>query len=138
MGVNGLIFHVLPDGGDERGSSFALPATWLGSAGGPVDVHVTTLVPGGVRGNHFHRERRELLIVVHQGAWSVHWDEGSEGTPVRSRVFEGRGAVLIEVPPLVSHAVRNDGSAVLQITGLSDGLYDPAAPDAYSRTVVAQ
>jgi dTDP-4-dehydrorhamnose 3,5-epimerase-like enzyme len=137
MGVNSLIFHVLQDGGDERGSSFALPATWLGSADRSVDVHVTTLVPGAVRGNHFHRARRELLIVVHQGAWSAHWDEGGEATPVHSRVFEGRGAVLIEVPPMVSHAVRNDGSAVLQITGLSDGVYNPAAPDAYSREVVA-
>lgn len=127
--------RVLADGGDERGSSFALPATWLQAVDGPVDVHLSTLVPKAVRGNHFHRDRRELLIVVHQDAWSLHWDTG-EGTAVHSRTFEGSGAVLVEVEPLASHAVRNDGGADLLITGLCDRAYDPAAPDAWHRNVV--
>lgn len=138
MVAEGLVFHVLPDGGDARGSSFTLPATWLAAEGrGQVDVHVTTLVPGAVRGNHFHVRRRELLLVVHQESWSAHWDEAGDGTPVHSRTFGGQGAVLVEVPRLVSHAVRNDGSLPLQITGFSEGSYDPASPDAFPRRLVA-
>ncbi|MFI6655336.1 hypothetical protein ACIBL8_07475 [Streptomyces sp. NPDC050523] len=115
-----------------------MPDTWLAKGGGGhVDVHVTTLMPGAVRGNHFHVRRRELLLVLHEEAWSGHWDEAGDGTPLHSRTFGGRGAVLIEVPRLVSHAVRNDGSVPLHITGFSDGEYDPASPDAFPRSVVA-
>lgn len=99
-----------------------------------MDVHITTLVPGAVRGEHYHRDRRELLIVLHRGPWSLPWDCG-EGTEIQRRDFTGGGAVLIEVAPLAAHAVRNDGPTDLSIVGLSDGAFDPAAPDAYPRRV---
>lgn len=94
-------------------------------------------MPHAVRGNHFHKLRRELLIVQYQGPWSVYWDTG-EGTDTHNTAFEGRGAVLLDVPPLISHAVRNDGAVELHIIGLCDRSYDPAAPDAHRREVVAE
>ncbi|MFG2824864.1 hypothetical protein ACGFX4_36225 [Kitasatospora sp. NPDC048365] len=129
------MFHVLPDGGDVRGSSFSLPDTWLQAVAGFLDVHATTLVPGGVRGNHYHLSGRELLLVLHRESWSAHWDTG-EGTPVSSRTFPGPGAVLVEVALGCSHAVRNDGSTDLQIIGFRDRPFDPADPDAHPREVV--
>lgn len=136
MGENeNVSVNVLSDSGDARGASFPLPGSWLDKIGPVEDVHVSTLVPGGIRGNHFHVARRELLIVLHDGPWSLYWDRG-EGTHVESRGFEGSGAVLIAVPPLAAHAVRNDGEAQLRIVGLTDGEYDPSAPDAYPRCVV--
>jgi hypothetical protein len=44
--------------------------------------------------------------------------------------------VVIEVSPLASHAVFNDGSEDLFVTGLSDARYNPSHPDAYPRPVV--
>ncbi len=58
--------------------------------------------------------------MIHRDAWSLHWDSG-EGSAVCSRD--------------AAHAVRNDGTEDLYIVGLSDGEYDPAAPDAYPRRV---
>ena len=130
-----MTFHVLKDRGDDRGSSYTLPATWLSQVAGTVDVHATTLVPSKVRGNHYHSVRQELLLVLHQDAWSAHWDTGA-GSPVLSRVFTGAGAVLIEVDRGAAHAVRNDGSLPLQILGMCDGPYNPVAPDSHPRKVV--
>lgn len=135
MNEQGVCVDVLTDSGDARGSSFPLPAALLDRIGPVRDAHIATLVPRGVRGNHFHRARRELLVVVHTGAWSLHWDSGDD-TPVESRRFTGSGAVLVTVPPLAAHAVRNDGAEELLILGLSDGPYDPSSPDAYPRDVV--
>jgi len=129
-----LVVHVLPDSGDVRGSSFSMPATWLDAVEGAVDVHVTVLSPGYVRGDHFHLVRRELLVVLHESDWSLYGDSGA-GSAVSQRDFQGSGAVLVEVPVGVSHAVRNRGSADLRIIGLSRGPYDPAVPDAYPRKV---
>jgi predicted RNase H-like nuclease len=100
---------------DARGSSFPvdLPAETF------EECHVATLRAGGVRGNHFHTRRHELLIVVYAGRWTLLWDDG-EGTPVQSRTFDGAGAVLVEAEPMTAHAVRNDGVADLQLFVLGD------------------
>ena len=125
---------VLKDSGDDRGSSFPVPDGWLAAPFPVQDAHLSTLMPGKVRGDHFHVVRHEILMVMSTDRWSLHWDSG-DGTRIDVRVFEGPSAVVIQVPPHASHAVRNDGNAPLQILGLTDGPYDPAAPDAYPRKV---
>jgi hypothetical protein len=134
MENEGLIFAELTSGGDERGRSFALPGSWLPDAFPVRDGHITTLLPGHIRGNHFHRIRREILIVMFEDRFSLHWDTG-EGTPLHHRQFEGQGTVAVMVEPQSSHAIRNDGSVFLHIVGLSDAAYDPLVPDAVSRQV---
>lgn len=132
-----LTFLELTDSGDERGSSFPVPGTWLAGTFPLRDGHVTTLLPGYIRGNHFHRTRNEILIVMSEDRWSLHWDTG-EGTACQYQQFEGRGTVVIRVGPHASHAIRNDGSVLLHLVGLSDDLYDPAVPDTFPREVTMQ
>jgi UDP-2-acetamido-2,6-beta-L-arabino-hexul-4-ose reductase len=125
----------LSDKGDERGQSFSVPGSSLCFLGSAVDLHVTTIRPGHVRGNHYHVDRREILVVVFQGAWSLYWDHGP-GTTTESRRFAGTGAVLIEVDPLASHAVLNDGNRDLHVVAMTNRAYDPGAPDTVHRPVV--
>ena len=100
---------------DARGSSFGveLPFTSI------EECHVATIRPGAIRGNHFHTQRREVLVVMYSDRWTLLWDEG-EGTAAESRTFEGTGAVLLEAEPLCAHAVRNDGASDLHIVSLGD------------------
>jgi dTDP-4-dehydrorhamnose 3,5-epimerase-like enzyme len=128
---------VLKDSGDHRGSSFPVPAECFEGGFTVRDAHLSTLMPGHVRGNHFHVARRETLLVMSGDRWSLHWDSG-EGTQVMDRIFDGSSAVVVQVPPHISHALRNDGNMPLHIVGLTDGPYDPAAPDAFSRRVIFQ
>lgn len=100
---------------DARGSSFNVLLPFVESR----ECHVATLRPGHVRGNHFHREGIELLVVLHRDRWSLHWDDGPD-TPQQSRVFEGAGAVEVAIDAPCAHAVRNDGAVELQLVSLSD------------------
>jgi len=134
MEAGKLRFAELADSGDERGSSFAVPESWLSNTFPVRDVHISTLLPGHVRGNHFHRLRNEILIIMWEDRWSLHWDTG-EGTPVHHHQFEGKGTVAVSVEPHTSHAIRNDGSLLLHMVGLSDAAYDPLAPDSLPRKV---
>jgi UDP-2-acetamido-2,6-beta-L-arabino-hexul-4-ose reductase len=113
-----------------------VPVPWAEFLPAARDLHVTTLVPGGIRGNHFHLLRREAIVVLHPGPWTLMWDEG-EGTPVEEREFTGPGAVLVLVEPGAAHAVVNSGSMPLQTLGLTDAAYDPQAPDTYARVLRA-
>ena len=130
-----LRFTVLEDSGDERGSSFQTGAEWIAFLGKLDDAHIATILPGSIRGNHFHKQRREAMAVLFTDEWQFAWDRG-EGTAVSVKQFSGTGAVLVEVDPLVSHAVANTGKALLWIVGLSNGAWDPNARDAYPRKLL--
>lgn len=125
----------LEDRGDQRGSSFTLQGRQFAFLGSVVDVHLSTTLPGHIRGNHFHRLRREVLVVRFEDSWTLAWDRG-EGTVPEIRKFDGVGTVVIEIEPLASHAVRNDGQRPLLILAMTNGPYDPAKPDSYSRIVL--
>lgn len=113
-----------------------MPVPWAEFLPAARDLHVTTLVPGGIRGNHFHLLRREAIVVLHAGRWTLLWDEG-ERTRVEEREFTGPGAVLVLVEPGAAHAVVNTGAAPLQTLGLTDTAYDPQVPDTYPRILRA-
>lgn len=125
----------LEDSADVRGSSFTPSILWQRLLSNNMDIHLMTLRPGFVRGNHYHRNRFEVLLMVYADAWSLHWDSGPE-TPTEHHSFSGSGAVMVEIEPLASHAIRNDGACDLQIIGLANIAYEPSSPDAYPRRVV--
>ncbi len=116
------------DAGDPRGLAFAVPSDALAALGGVADVHIMTVRPGAVRGNHFHARKREVLVVLHEDEWELHWSD--PGGKPQSRVFRGAGGVSLTVQPGVAHAIRNTGTADLTVAGLSPVPFDPADPDA--------
>jgi len=125
----------LDNRGDQRGFSYSLQDGQLSFLGSVDDVHFSMTLPGHIRGNHFHRLRKEVLVVCFEDCWTLAWDQG-EGTIPELRKFEGAGTVVVEIDPLAAHAVRNDGQRPLLIFAMSNGLYDPANPDAYGRIVL--
>ncbi len=126
----------LDDHGDQRGSSYTLPEQQFSFLGSVVDVHFSTTLPGHIRGNHFHRLRKQVLVVRFEDSWTFAWDQG-DGTVPEIRTFDGKGTVVIEIEPLASVAVRNDGQRPLLIFAMTNGHYDPANPDSYGRVVLA-
>lgn len=102
---------------DARGSAFGVPLPFANIG----ECHIATIRPAAVRGNHFHARRREVLVVLYTDRWTLAWDDGQ-------RAFEGSGAVLVEIEPLTAHAVRNDGSADLQILSMGDVVEDEHHP----------
>jgi dTDP-4-dehydrorhamnose 3,5-epimerase-like enzyme len=114
----------LNDTGDNRGASFTLPADILSFLPKIADVHVSTILPGAIRGNHFHTRRLEVILVTYESAWELHWDEGDNSAPQRTEV-SGRGLAAIEVEPFASHAIRNTGDRTLLLTAFSSESYDP-------------
>ncbi len=125
----------LPDAGDFRGSSFTAPISSLQFLGSVRDMHIADIGPGAVRGNHFHEHRREVLCIRYTDSWSVHWDSGAN-TEIQRETFSGSGLVLVEIEPLISHAVRNDGSSPICMVALSDRSFDPRSPDSQPRKVI--
>ena len=115
----------LENGGDARGLSFTLPPVALQLLGNVADLHLASTCPQAVRGNHYHVSKREIILVLPGAAWSLHWDEG-EGMPAQHRNYNGENAVLVQVAPGCSHAVRNEDSTALWLLTCSSESYDPS------------
>lgn len=127
-----LVITELADSTDERGLSFSLSPDTLSHLKTIEDVHLAAIKPGHVRGNHYHVKKSELITVVYQDAWSLHWDSGP-GTAVMRRSFSGTGAVSIIVPRYWSHAIRNDGGKDVWLFNASDMAFDRTLPDPADR-----
>jgi dTDP-4-dehydrorhamnose 3,5-epimerase-like enzyme len=121
-----VIITQLPDSSDDRGMSFSLPTGTIADLS-IRDVHIAAIRPGHVRGNHYHTKKIELITVVYNDEWSLHWDTGV-GTPITSRKFNGSGAISIFFPLLWSHAVRNDGAKDIWLFNVTDLAFDPSLP----------
>lgn len=129
------VFALVSDSrADERGESFSLPDEVINFIGTPTDVHVTTVRPTKIRGNHFHPTHREALVIFYQDAWSLHWDNG-EGSQPAHNYYEGSGVVAFTAPPGTAHAVRNDGAKDLWIAGYSGSGYTGSAAQLSRRKV---
>jgi len=131
-----LIIQELHDSTDERGASFSVPLEILRQLEAVRDVHIAAVRPGRTRGNHYHARHGEIITVVYQDDWSLHWDTGV-GTTVQNRRFTGCGAVSIVIPLHWSHAVKNDGRIDLWLFNASDLAFDPWNHDAVARAVTS-
>ena len=127
-----LPLSALEDSSDGRGWSFSLDQERLSIMSAVKGVHIAAIRPGAVRGNHYHLERTELITVLFQDLWSLHWDTG-EGTSTHHRRFDGSGAISLVPPAGWSHAVRNDGSTDLMIVAFNDKSFDDRADDPSTR-----
>jgi oxalate decarboxylase/phosphoglucose isomerase-like protein (cupin superfamily) len=125
----------LDESTDARGLSFSVVVEQLERINSVKDLHIAAILPGHVRGNHYHTHRSELITVLYQDSWSLHWDTGA-GTEPHHRSFMGTGAVAIYPPLGWSHAVRNDGDRELWIVVASDEPYDRHEQDESARDAI--
>lgn len=128
--------RALMNRGDVRGNSFNIPEETFRFIRNMNDVHIASVAPGCIRGNHYHVERKEFIVVLYSGSWSLGWDSG-KGTNARTENFEGEGAALVEIEPDISHAIKNTGKNELIIIAVSSVRYDPSKPDTVKRVVIS-
>ncbi|MBN1493300.1 MAG: hypothetical protein JW938_04065, partial [Candidatus Omnitrophica bacterium] len=115
-----VVIRVLENDDDLRGDKFTIPEETFTFLEHVDTMHIADIVPGTIRGNHYHIDQKESLIVLHKDAWTLGWG-APESDMVKTRNFEGCGAVLVEIGPHVAHAVSNAGSKPLTIIALSNG-----------------
>ena len=84
------------------------------------DLHLVSLQPGAVRGNHYHEHATEW-IVLFGGAASVAWRTLATGE-LQVEAVAAKTPVVFEIPAGVAHAIRNDADEPIYLLSLSTGL----------------
>ncbi len=118
-------FAILPldDRNDGRGSAFFFDSETLAWLGNIVEIHVVAIAPGKVRGNHLHRDRREVVFLRHDDAVEVAW-RTSPDSELRHERREGPGGFLVRIEPRTLHAFKNAGEGRVEVVSLSNGHFD--------------
>lgn len=96
-------------------------------------VHIASLEPGAVRGNHYHPDSSEHVFVW-GGSAEVVWQR-EDGGLVTERVGPSELAVF-EIPARVVHAVVNTGDATVYLLAYYLGDSDREWPETERKEVV--
>jgi oxalate decarboxylase/phosphoglucose isomerase-like protein (cupin superfamily) len=129
------IIHLSPRS-DQRGRVFSLPAAAIAFLDGIIaETHMAEVLPGFIRGNHWHDNRWEVILATGQDSWQFYWSEGPEDTP-QCRDFAEGEAVAILIPPYTPHAIKNTGVRPLWVTAIANGSYDGVTTDTYAAELI--
>lgn len=106
---------------DERGW---VSEVYSGEIGADLrNIHLGTMEPGVVRGNHAHLESREW-IVFHGPLIHVRWEDDGE---IIDAVTEEPS--IISLPENTPHAFKNESDDTVSFTAYRDTKYDDENPD---------
>ena len=82
------------------------------------NIHLVSLNPGAVRGNHFHPTQREYILVLGTHVKLVMVDNL---TDTRSeKIIDEKGSSLVMIPPKVAHAIKNLSNETIYLLCYTD------------------
>ena len=123
--MTALRIHRLKSAADLRGDSFHIPQDIFEFIGSINEMHFVTIEPGGVRGNHCHRGRKEFMFIYYDGDWVLAWRHRT-AQDVSIQEIAGGGGYVVEIASDIVHAVKNKGTNTLYLVSCSDAPYTPA------------
>lgn len=95
---------------------------------------VSTSKPGEVRGQHYHKRKREWFLVI-QGEGRIVFQDIATGENFFVDVTE-KTPQMVEIPPLIAHAIINTGKKKMIMFGVINEPLNRSDPDTYPFTVV--
>ena len=121
--------------GDMRGALYTIPDKDMQFLDAFKNIHIGRIRPGSIRGNHYHLQTKEMLIISHTDLWTLAWGR-KDSTEISKMEFAGTGAVLIKINEGVAHTVKNIGNTDLEIIGLSNRRFSKESPDLFSKILL--
>jgi dTDP-4-dehydrorhamnose 3,5-epimerase-like enzyme len=82
------------------------------------DLHVVSMRPGTVRGNHYHPDSSEWLLICGGAAKLVWGRTGDE--EIEEILVEGMQPHLFRMPPGVRHTIKNLSDRLIYLVVLAD------------------
>jgi len=125
----------LEDYGDTRGALYNIPDTDMQFLDNIQNIHFGKIHPNSIRGNHYHHQSKEMLIISYSDIWTLAWAE-KDSDEISKKEFTGSGTVLIKVNEGVVHSVKNNGDKDLEIIALSNRIFSKETPDTYTRILL--
>ena len=82
------------------------------------DVHMVSLKPGAIRGNHYHVHKTENIPIIGGICRVIAVDNGTKKK--EEKTIENTSNILLVIPPNVTHAIENIGNEVAYLLCFSN------------------
>ena len=128
-----LKVHGLDARREKRGWSVEPAASELLGSGFVKNVHVVSMEPGTVRGNHVHAKQQEFVMVFGGRCLVVAEDENGKREEM---TVEPDELLLFEIRPNIKHAFKNIDHHTMHLLAYTDTPYDRENPDVKPARIV--
>lgn len=85
--------------------------------------------PGIVRGNHYHQKKREWFYILAGKARLYFYDLKTKTKG--SCLIDSRKPELVEMEPMIVHAIENVGQEQMIFLGIVNEAFNPKKPDTF-------
>ena len=92
-------------------------------------IHIASIKPGCVRGNHYHSKRIEWFFIV-AGIAKLSLQDIKSNEKICFKLSSKKPKV-ITIFPNISHAVKNVGKEKIYLVSAQSDIYNPKKPDAF-------
>lgn len=89
------------------------------------DIHMVSMKPGAIRGNHYHVNKTEHILIIGSTCRVLVVDNNTKER--EEKILENNENDLFVIPPGVTHAIENignDASYLFCFSHVKDGLKD--------------
>lgn len=89
--------------------------------------HVSSSVPGAIRGQHYHNTKTEWFLVLEGKARIICKDLKTE--EILELKLEGDDPQLVKISPKIAHTIENIGDSKMYLLAFVDKPFDEKNPD---------
>lgn len=92
-------------------------------------IHIASIKPGHVRGNHYHSKRMEWFFVVAGKA-----ELSLQDIKTKEKIcfkLSSKEPKVITIFPNIAHTVKNVGKEMVYLVSAQSDIYNPKKPDAF-------
>ena len=119
---------------DDRGWSIRPITDEEISAGRIKDIHIVSMRPGAIRGNHYHAYKTEHIFVMGSTCRVVVMDNNTKER--EEEIIEHNKKALLVIPPYVTHAIENVGNEMSYLLCYSKAEEDLDTNDVVKNKIV--
>ena len=121
--------------GDIRGALYNISDADIQFLDKIQNIHFGKIHPNSIRGNHYHHQSKEMLIICYFDTWTLAWAL-KDSVEISKKEFTGSGAVLIKVNEGIVHSVKNNGDKDLEIIALSNRIFSNESSNTFSKILL--
>ena len=119
---------------DDRGWSIRPITDEEISAGKIKDIHMVSMRPGAIRGNHYHAYKTEHIFIMGSVCRVVVMDNNTKER--KEEIIEHNKKALLVIPPHVTHAIENVGNEMSYLLCYSKAEEDLDVSDVVKNKIV--
>jgi dTDP-4-dehydrorhamnose 3,5-epimerase-like enzyme len=132
--MNGLKIEELEAYRDARGWNTHPVDEQKMASGGFANMHLVSIEPGAIRGNHRHFVQTEQTVII--GGPCLFAAVDSAGGERFERVFQSGELFRITIEPELPHAFKNIGGGIVYLLCAGNMPFNPQNPDTERSVVV--